>query len=105
MCLTNWELRLYCFGMILGYSRTRYVEFSLQMDVFSLIQGHMNAFDYYRGFPREILYDNMKRMCLAPVPISTEKIKLSFAVPLCRGCLLSISRKLLAIPKPWSPSL
>jgi len=56
------QRKLYCFGMILGYSRTRYVEFSLHMDVFSLIQGHLNAFNYYGGFPREILYDNMKQI-------------------------------------------
>ena len=64
--------KLYCFGMVLGYSRTRYVEVSLHMDVFSLIQGHLNAFHYYGGFPREILYDNMKQIVLKRGPTSSD---------------------------------
>jgi transposase len=36
--------KLYCFNMILGYSRMRYVEFTLSIDTSSLIQCHMNAF-------------------------------------------------------------
>ena len=41
--------------MILGFSRMRFAEFTLQTDVFTLIQCHKNAFDYFGGYPEEIL--------------------------------------------------
>lgn len=52
--------KLYCFLMILGYSRTRYIEFVTDMTTDTLIKCHINAFRYYGGYPQEILYDNMK---------------------------------------------
>lgn len=57
-------LKLYCFNMILGYSRMRYIEFTLSIDVFTLIQCHMNAFRYFGGYTNEILYDNMKQVVI-----------------------------------------
>lgn len=56
--------RLSCFAMILGYSRMRYIEFTLSTDIATLIQCHLNAFRYFRGYPREILYDNMKQVVI-----------------------------------------
>lgn len=56
--------KLYCFNMVLGYSRMRYVEFTLSIDVHTLIQCHLNAFRYFGGSTREILYDNMKQIVL-----------------------------------------
>jgi len=53
--------KLYCFLMILGYSRTRYIEFVTDMSTDTLIRCHINAFRYYGGYPEEILYDNMKQ--------------------------------------------
>ena len=53
--------KLFCFNMILGYSRMRYVEFTLSIDTSTLIQCHLNAFEYFGGFTQEILYDNMVR--------------------------------------------
>ncbi|MBU4406849.1 MAG: IS21 family transposase [Thermoplasmatales archaeon] len=55
------ESKLYCFSMILGYSRMRYVEFTTSCDTDTLIRCHINAFEYFGGYPREILYDNMKQ--------------------------------------------
>jgi transposase len=52
--------KLYCFNMVLSYSRMRYVEFTLSIDVRMLIQCHLNAFRYFGGCTKEILYDNMK---------------------------------------------
>jgi transposase len=54
--------KLYCFVMILGYSRTRYIEFVTDMSTSSLIRCHINAFRYFGGYPHEILYDNMKQV-------------------------------------------
>lgn len=56
--------RLYCFSMMLGYSRMRYMEFTLATDVYTLIQCHLNAFEYFGGYTSEILYDNIKQVIL-----------------------------------------
>jgi transposase len=55
---------LYCFTMILGYSRMRYVEFTLDMKTETFIQCHLNAFEFFGGITREILYDNTKNVVL-----------------------------------------
>ena len=56
--------KLFCFSMILGYSRMRYVEFTLSTDTITLIQCHLNAFQYFGGCTQEILYDNMKQVVI-----------------------------------------
>ena len=50
--------------MILGYSRMRYMEFTLTTDVYTLIQCHLHAFEYFGGYTAEILYDNIKQVIL-----------------------------------------
>ena len=54
--------KLYCFLMVLGYSRMRYIEFVTDMSTTTLIKCHINAFRYFDGYPEEILYDNMKQV-------------------------------------------
>jgi len=54
--------KLYCFLMILGYSRMRYIEFVTEMSTNTLIRCHANAFRYFGGYPEEMLYDNMKQV-------------------------------------------
>ena len=56
--------KIYAFSAILGYSRMRYMEFTLSTDVYTLIQCHKNAFDYFGGIPDEILYDNIKTVII-----------------------------------------
>jgi len=58
------EKKLYCFLMILGYSRMRYIEFVTDMTTTTLIGCHINAFRYFGGYPEEILYDNMKQVVI-----------------------------------------
>ncbi len=41
----------YCFLMILGYSRTRSIEFVTDMGKNMLIRYHQNAFRYFSGYP------------------------------------------------------
>lgn len=60
----NSEKNLYCFLMILGYSRMRYIEFVTDMSVQTLLKCHMNAFEYFGGYTDEILYDNMKQVVI-----------------------------------------
>ena len=57
----EWK-KLYCFIMVLGYSRMRYIEFVTDMSTETLIRCHQNAFRYFGGYPEEILYDNMKQV-------------------------------------------
>ena len=45
------EKKLYCFLMILGYSRMRYIEFVTDMSTSTLIHCHQNAFRYFGGSP------------------------------------------------------
>jgi transposase len=56
--------KLYCFLMVLGYSRMRYIEFVTDMTTTTLIRCHQNAFRYFGGYPEEILYDNMKQVVI-----------------------------------------
>ena len=57
-------MKLYCFSMILGYSRMRYVEFTVDISTENVIRMHRNAFMYFGGYTNTILYDNMKQVVL-----------------------------------------
>lgn len=62
--LDGQERKLYLFSCILGYSRMRYVEFTLDMKTETLIRCHLNAFQYLGGYPDELLFDNMTQVVL-----------------------------------------
>lgn len=55
---------VYAFVMVLSYSRMRFVRFTTSMRLAELIASHQRAFEYFGGWPREILYDNMKQVRL-----------------------------------------
>lgn len=55
---------LSAFVATMGYSRTSYVEYVTDEKVETLIQCHMNAFNYFGGVPTEGLYDNMKTVII-----------------------------------------
>jgi len=44
--------KLYCFLVILGYSRMRYIEFVTDMSTNTMIRCHQNAFRYFGGYPK-----------------------------------------------------
>ncbi|MDD5986579.1 MAG: IS21 family transposase [Eubacteriales bacterium] len=48
------------FMIVLGNSRTKYVEFTKRCDLFSLQHCILNALEYFEGVPQTILTDNMK---------------------------------------------
>jgi transposase len=54
------QRKLYCFIMVLSYSRMMYIEFTTQMDEGTLLRCHINSFQYFGGVPAKILYDNQK---------------------------------------------
>jgi transposase len=59
-------IRLYAFVMVLGYSRYLYVEFTRSMKLETLIRCHQNAFAFFGGWPKRVLYDNMKQVVVRP---------------------------------------
>jgi transposase len=59
---------IYAFVMVLAFSRMLYVEFTTSMDLPTLLACHLNAFAFFGGWPKELLYDNMKQVKLAPGP-------------------------------------
>ena len=56
--------RLSCFVMVLSHSRAMYARFSLNQTAPSFLHSHVEAFEYFGGVPREILYDNLKSVVL-----------------------------------------
>lgn len=52
--------KVYLFSMTLGFSRTQYIEFTLDMKLPALLHCILNAFRYFDGIPEEMLFDNMK---------------------------------------------
>jgi transposase len=55
---------LYAFTMVLGYSRAKYLEYTLDTKTETFIRCHLNAFAYFGGCAKEILYDNTKNVVL-----------------------------------------
>ncbi len=80
------------FMMILGKSRSKYVEFANRSDLHSLMRCMMNAFVYFDGIPKEILTDNMKTVIIGredgrPVwnpQFETFAIDMGFAPKVCQ---------------------
>jgi transposase len=60
--------KLSCFALVLGYSRVLYAEFTVSENLATLVQSHLNAFQYLGGIPRELLYDQMKTVVLSWSP-------------------------------------
>lgn len=57
---------IYCFVMVLGFSRQLYLEFTTDMRLPTLLHCHQHAFTFFAGIPQTILYDNMKQVRIAP---------------------------------------
>jgi len=58
------KLPLSAFVATLGWSRYAYVEFVRSERFDTLRQCHQNAFAYFGGVPKEVLYDNMKTVII-----------------------------------------
>lgn len=59
----QWK-KLYAFVMTLGFSRMKYLEFTISLDLERFLQCHVNAFQYFGGAPQEVLVDNLKSAVL-----------------------------------------
>ncbi len=56
--------KLSVFVMVLGWSRAFYARFTLDQQMESFLRGHVEAFAYFGGAPRVLLYDNLKSVVL-----------------------------------------
>ena len=56
---------LSAFVMVLGWSRAIHVLFTLDQTMESFLRGHVEAFSYFGGSARTLLYDNLKTAVLA----------------------------------------
>jgi transposase len=58
------QRKLYAFLMTLGFSRVMYLEFTVSLDTAWWLRGHLHAFAYFGGVPRQVLHDNLKSAVL-----------------------------------------
>lgn len=55
---------LSCFVMTLSYSRLLYLEFTVSQRLEDFIRCHANAFKFFSGVTKEVLYDNLKQVVI-----------------------------------------
>jgi transposase len=63
-CSDGRKITVYCFMMVLGYSRRMYVELIDRCTLANFLKCHQKAFKFFDGIPAEILYDNMKNVVI-----------------------------------------
>ena len=56
--------KLYAFSIVLGYSMTRYAEFTTDISTSNAIRMHLNSFTFFGGYTDTILYDNLKQVVI-----------------------------------------
>jgi len=56
--------RLYAFVMVLSWSRQIFLRFYLSSTMPCFLRGHVEAFEFFGGVPRVLLYDNLKSAVL-----------------------------------------
>ncbi len=54
------QRKLSCFVMVLSYSRKLFAKYFFDQTLDSFLAGHVEAFSYFCGVPRQIRYDNLK---------------------------------------------
>lgn len=60
--------RLYCFVLILSYSRYMFAHFFPRFSFEFFIQGHLMAFSFMQGMPHSLRYDNLKSVVIKRKP-------------------------------------
>ena len=55
---------LSCFVMVLSWSRALHAVFTLDQTMESFLRGHVEAFDFFQGVARTVLYDNLRSVVL-----------------------------------------
>ena len=54
------QRKLSCFLMVLSHSRALFAKFFFDQTLDSFLAGHIQAFQYFGGVPRQLRYDNLK---------------------------------------------
>lgn len=86
------RVRAHFFVMVMGYSRRLFARAYLNERRHNVIDGHQQAFTWFEGYPREILYDNARTMIMTEKPAEDRLNKVfkdfadhhGFAVRFCR---------------------
>jgi transposase len=55
-------ISIYCFVMVLCFSRMMFIKFTTSMRLPVLLACHLEAFHFFNGWPTCLLYDNMKQV-------------------------------------------
>lgn len=58
------SVKLYAFIATLGYSRASFIKFAEDTTVETLLRCHIEAFEYFGGSTKYVLYDNMKTVVI-----------------------------------------
>lgn len=85
---------LWAFVMVLSYSRKVFVRYYFGSAMPAFLHGHVSAFMYFGGVPRELLYDNLKSAVLER---SGDAIRFN-------PTLLELSAHYRFLPKPVAPA-
>lgn len=85
---------LWAFVMVLSYSRKLFVRFYFGSAMPAFLHGHVSAFAYFGGVPRELLYDNLKSAVLERIG---DAIRF-------HPTLLELSAHYRFLPKPVAPA-
>ena len=85
---------LWAFVMVLSYSRRLFLRFYFGSAMPAFLHGHVSAFAYFGGVPRELLYDNLKSAVLERVG---DAIRF-------HPTLLELSAHYRFLPKPVAPA-
>ncbi len=64
MTIGRAERVLWAFVMVLSWSRAIFLRFYLSAAMPSFVRGHVDAFAFFQGVPRVLLYDNLKSAVL-----------------------------------------
>lgn len=57
---TGKRRRVWCFSMVLSYSRELFIMPTLKMDQASWVEAHVGAFSWLKGCPRRVVLDNLR---------------------------------------------
>lgn len=85
---------LWAFVMVLSYSRKIFLRFYFGSAMPAFLHGHVSAFAYFTGVPRELLYDNLKSAVLER---AGEAIRF-------HPTLLELAAHYRFLPKPVAPA-
>ncbi|MFZ5862835.1 MAG: IS21 family transposase [Nitrospirota bacterium] len=94
LTIGNASRTLWAFVMVLAYSRKLFLRFYFGSAMPAFLHGHVSAFTYFGGVPRELLYDNLKSAVLE---------RLGDAIRF-NPTLLDLSAHYRFLPKPVAPA-